>query len=345
MTRSTDQLITIFNKLSTPVSPISIVYIHTLAVSVRHIIEMQHFAMSRVDLTRAPVPVDPTVIHTLRAQLHTFKKCFSGKEFVEQFLKLGREAEMLRLQASSEPSTPSPQIAMQRSPGGGHAYNSTGTKIYYTVHYAKEVGQFLLSERVLLPLPNLHHGSSVYDSDEAAEDPVSSTRLHESSSIQTDQRVRLVDAREGGGGRGGLAVENHLKEDSPQLPRTRRSVLDYRTGIQEDEDASVKLVSDIFVYSPQSLYKFSDVEDFESRTLYHSLILSASAHPHAASGMEETTAFERARMGMLFLVQDLLQQRARKDKMIKQFLQTPRALEVADRRKRQYVDCNLIFKM
>lgn len=303
--------------------------------------------MSRLDLTHAPVPVDPTVIHTLRSQLHTFKKCFTGKEFVEQFLKLGREAELLKKVNSSEPTTPSPQIAMQRSPGG---------KINYNIHYAKEVGQFLLNERSLLLVPNLWQE---YDSDEVVVDEeeervTSNSRLQESSSIQSGQRVRRVgiEARRGGGtgtggifgGASGQRFGKNGEEGSPQIVKSRRSTFDYRTELPEDE-STTRLVSDIFVYSPQSLYKFADVEDFETRALYHSQILSASAHPHAVSSLEETSAFERARMGMLFLVYDLLLQRAKKEKRVKHFMQTPPALNVADRRKRQFVDCNLIFKM
>ena len=317
--------------------------------------------MSRLDLSRTPVPLDAAVIHTLHSQLHTFKKCFSGKEFVEQLLRVGREAEATR-QSSSEPTTPSPQIAFQqRSPrtGSRHIYNSptsgAGARIFYTVHYAKEVGQFLLSERILLPLPSLRQHSPDFDSDyeedddeeEEEEERVLTSRQHESSSIQSDQRVIRVDVEEGGGGGGGganLSVPSS-SENSPRLqPSRRRAPLDYRTDVQERSNSASQIPVD-FVYSPQSLYKFANVEDFESRALYHSQILSASAHPQAADGLEETTAFEKARMGMLFLVYDLLLQRARREKRVKQFLQTPPALSVADRRKRQFVDCNLIFKM
>ena len=310
---------------------------------------MQQFAMSRLDLTKAPVPVDPAVIHTLRSQLHTFKKCFSGKDFVEQFLKLGREAEMLRLN-SSEPNTPSPAITMQHSPVLA-TYNSPGAKIMYTVHYAKEVGQFLLRERVLLPLPNLRQEPLDCDSDGVADDRrTSSGRLQGSSSIQTEDRVREMGGGRGGGSEGGgaTAIGDHFKnkesEISPQHPHSKTSVLTYRADLHEDE-STPQLVSDMFVYSPQSLYKFSDVEDFESRALYHSQILSASAHSQTASSLEETTAFEKARLGMLYLVEDLLLQRAKREKRVKHFLQTPRAVAVAERRKQQFVDCNLIFKM
>ena len=288
--------------------------------------------------------MDPTVIRTLRSQLHTFKKCFTGKDFVEQFLKLGRETEMLRLN-TSEPNTPSPQIRTQHPPRlrGGHVFNSTGAKIFYTVHYAKEVGQYLLSEQILLPLPNLRHGSPECDSDNGRDEEVSSSRLHESSSVQSDQRVRWTGGKTA---RGATCNTVQTRFDSPVDPHLpdSRAVHDYRMDLH-DTDSATQLVSDMFVYSPQSLYKFSDVEDFESRALYHSQILSASAHPQAASSLEETTAFETARLGMLLLVHDLLLQRARKEKRAKQFLQTPHAVTVAERRKQQYVDCNLIFKM
>ena len=324
---------------------------------------LQKFVMSRLDLTRTPVQLDSAVIHTLHSQLHTFKKCFSGKEFVEQLLKLGREAEATR-QGSSEPTTPSPQIAFQqRSPrtGNRHIYNSPTTsgaspRIFYTVHYAKEVGQFLLSEQILLPLPTLRQRSSDYDSEDEEDEEEEKEReggsqQHESSSIQAHERVVRRVSVEGGGGRGDGV--NHSKtipsstENSPRLQpssKSTRAPFDCRTGVQDRSNSASRLAAE-FTYSPQSLYKFADVEDFESRALYHSQILSASAHPQAVDGLEETTAFEKARMGLLFLVYDLLQQRTRREKRVKQFLQMPRAVTVADRRKRQFVDCNLIFKM
>lgn len=294
--------------------------------------------MSRLDLTRAPVPIDPTIIHTLRSQLHTFKKCFSGKDFVEQFLKLGREAETLRM-SSSEPTTPSPQIGIHRhqySPGGlggRQVFNSTGAKIPYTIHYTKEVAQYMLNERILLPLPSLRQDSSEGDSDNG----VSPIQLQESSSYKSDQNVKQTVEEIAGSGD---IVKKHFTENGPELACSRH-IHNYRTDLQESDSTT----SHIFVYSPQSLYKFSDVEDFESQTLYHSQILSASANPQPTNSLEETTAFERARLGMLLLVHDLLLQRAKKEKRAKHFLQTPRAITVAERRKQEYVNCNLIFKM
>ena len=303
--------------------------------------------MSRLDLSRAPVPIDSAIIHTLRSQLHTYKKCFSGKEFVEQFLQLGRDAEAQRLN-SSETSTPSPLVAHQRSPGlGTLAYSSTGTQIVYTVHYAKEVGQYLLSERILLPLPNLSHNLSELDSDSSERTP-GSLGIQESSSIPSDHLVRRIG--DSGTRRGAAASKhfNHLSvEDSPQLlhkGHRHTHDLGFQTDLQES-GSTPQLVTDIFVYSPQSLYKFSDVEDFESQALYHSQILTASAHPQAAGNLEEAATFERARLGMLFLVHDLLLQRAKKEKRAKQFLQTPRAVRAAEQRKEQHTNCDLIFKM
>ena len=323
--------------------------------------------MSRLDLSRAPVPVDTGVVHTLHSQLHMFKKCFSGKDFVEQLLKLGREAESAR-QGSSEPNTPSPQITgFQGSPGASrHAFNSpaSSTRINYTVQYAKDIGQFLLSEEILLSLPGLRESAGYGSEDEEeGEGERGLTGLqHESSSIQSDHRVSMQDRAEGGRGRDrdNAAVKTTAKnagssssssaENSPQLqpPRRRqtrgRPQFNHLTEVEE-RDLSTAHLPRQFVYSPQSHYKFANVEDFESRALYHSQILSASTLPQAVVGMEETTAFETARMGMLFLVHDLLLQRARRERRVKQFLQTPPAVSVADRRKHQYVDCNLIFKL
>ena len=346
MTRSTDQLVVIFNKLSTPVSP-PVQFGH---INIHISVLLQKFAMSRLDLSKAPVPLDPAVVHTLHSQLHTFKKCFTGKDFVEQFLKLGREAEAGR-QSSSEPTTPSPRLpTFQRSPVIGGHFNSsaTGPRIVYTVQYAKDVGKFLLAEKILLPLPGPWQGfgDSEGEEEEGEEEEEEGLvdRHQRSSSIQSDQLGRPA---EGDRARADAAKDTPPSsvENSPRLQpsKRRRPPFNYHTGLQ-DSGSTVPLTAK-FVYSPQSLYKFADVEDFESHALYHSQILSASAHPQAVDGLEETTAFERARMGMLFLVQDLLLQRGRREKRVKQFLQTPPALSVAERRKHQYVECNLIFKL
>lgn len=270
--------------------------------------------------------MDSGVIHSLRIKLHTYKKCFSGKEFVDQLLEVGREAESQR-QDPSEPNTPSPLVTAQRSPRtGGHVYPSTNSPIVYSVHYAKEVGQYLLSERILLPLPVLVHGGMDLDSEEME-------REHNSppGGAQSDQLMGSAER-----------VRNSASNSASIAPRILHRSPHLLLTDSQDADTSM---STMFTYSPNSLYKFADVEDFESRTLYHSQVLTSSAHPGAAAGLEESTASDRARRGMLFLVQDLLLQRARKEKRAKQFLQTPYAEMVAEQRKEQYTNCDLIFKM
>ena len=270
--------------------------------------------------------MDSGVIHSLRIKLHTYKKCFSGKEFVDQLLEVGREAESQR-QDPSEPNTPSPLVTAQRSPRtGGHVYPSTNSPIVYSVHYAKEVGQYLLSERILLPLPVLVHGGMDLDSEEMEREHSSPPRGAQSDRLMDSaERVRNSASNS-------ASIASRILHRSPHLLLT------------DSQDADTSM-STIFTYSPNSLYKFADVEDFESRTLYHSQVLTSSAHPGAAAGLEENTASDRARRGMLFLVQDLLLQRARKEKRAKQFLQTPHAEMVAEQRKEQYTNCDLIFKM
>ena len=285
------------------------------------------------------MPVDSGVIHSLRLSLHTYKKCFSGKEFVDQLLLTGHEAEMNRV-SRSEPVTPSPLASvLGRSPGlGGNAgYGSSSLSITYSVHYAKEVGQYLVSEGILLPLPDLV--TSVPDRDSEGDGEGEGKE----GEAGYPRRVPLVDTsrqqqvREGRW-RIGAATESPSNAASRMLHQSPNLLL---TDSQETDSH----ITTAFTYSPTSLYKFADVEDFESCTLYHSQVLTSVTHPRAASGLEEGVVSEQARRGMLFLVHDLLQQRARRERRAKQFLQTPHAEAVAEQRRERFTNCDLIFKM
>jgi len=117
----------------------------------------QHFARSRLDLSRSPIPVDSGVLHALRAQLHTYKKCFTGKEFVDRILEMGRLYEATSRNPSevdSDSQVPQGESSRNSSRLSGRVIGSTGQPIVYTVQYATEVAQYLLNERILLPLPD-----------------------------------------------------------------------------------------------------------------------------------------------------------------------------------------------
>lgn len=117
-----------------------------------------------------------------------------------------------------------------------------------------------------------------------------------------------------------------------------------------------------FSATMDAYYKFAASEDAEYVSLLQSQILMASSissggshrPPRSAStpqpsrerGATENQDFLAAKRGTLYLVLDLLTQRARKERVAKQFLASPRTLVVQDQRRlEESVTCDLIFKM
>lgn len=96
-------------------------------------------------------------------------------------------------------------------------------------------------------------------------------------------------------------------------------------------------------------YRFAGSEDefFQSQILMSSIHLpsadSAGGEDALQSSSGSSQDFVSARMGTLCLVYDLLSQRARKERLAKQFISTARVQE--QRRQAAGVNCDLIFKM
>lgn len=279
-------------------------------------------------MSRAPVAIEKSILHALRAQLHRYKKCFTGKEFVDSFLEVGREAEMRR--ESSSTNTPVSHGDLQESSRlSSQIYSPTGQPFAYTVHYATEVAQYLLNERVLLPLPALSIGSGGVITppltDESSNHSLVNSLQHTSSPRAIKPLRRSADIVSSG------SSSTHHASPTPN-------------GWGTDVPAEA-----MFSYSSQSFYKFADVEDVESNTLYQSQILTVSSSPSAVQRNvnqgDEHSEFHRARYGTLFLVCDLLLQRARKEKRAKQFIQSPAAVAVFEQRKELNVNCDQIFKL
>ena len=288
------------------------------------------------------------MLHTLRAQLHTYKKCFTGKEFVDKILDVGRQSEFRSENPSDGDTTDS-----QASRGEGsrnssrlssRVISSTGRPIMYTVRYATEVAQYLLNERILLPLPDASLGTGVLTPPMSSEEE-GSTPQDPRALLTSMERTRAVDTTRP------LRQGSKSSSDSPHLvprvsPLYPRSIGSATMREQEREE---EIPAPDFSYSSQTFYKFADLEDFESRMLYQSQILTASSKPvQGGTGTaDESSEFHRARNSTLFLVLDLVVQRARKEKRAKQFLMGPRALTVLEQKKSSELsgNCDMIFKM
>ena len=286
-------------------------------------------------MSRAPIAIDTTVLHALRTQLHAYKKCFSGKEFVDRIIEMGRECQ---LQPESEANTPIPQEENQEDPGiSTQVISPTGQVIVYTVHYATEVAQYLLNERILLSLPDLSSGTLTPPLSSSEEDEDEDDRGGKERSLETStERARAV----GTSRRLHLRGAGVMSSESPQISRAMPN------SFVSDRGGSAEFHA--FSYSSHIFYKFADVEDFESQSLYQSQVLVASTlqrQPNGANGGDEHLKFHRARSGTQYLVYDLLQQRAHKERRAKQFLQLPRTIAAATQRRQSDTNCDEIFRM
>ena len=321
------------------------------------------------------MPIDGWVLHTLRLQLHAIKKCFSGKEFVEKVLEVGRNYDLM-LESLSDNDSPG-SLRRSASLGGSHVFSPTGQPIEYTTRYACEVGQFLLKERILIQLPKSGTG----------DDNPSLTPQH---SLETrHQRHQLTASFD----HPDVSFESSYSHDySPGMQRStlgsrgtgassaesvgqgaRRDRYQYRYHPRSDM-GRIRDPAPEFMNSPTTFYKFTDSEDREQSLQYQSQILVGSSHvvlgpntspqpgsagqasssrpPHPANRTrnepgEEKVDFMNARSETLFLVFDLLIQRAKKEKRAKQFLQTPPAVEVQEQRRAtsSHTNCDLIIKV
>ena len=299
-------------------------------------------------MSRAPVVVDTGLLHALRTRLHTYRKCFSGKEFVDRIVEMGRQGET-HSGAGSLGNSPilDPQGEDSRLQHGKlttQVISPTGQPIVYTVHYATEVAQYLLSERILIPLPDIFSASLITPPGTSSDDDGRRTPAEGESSLDfSTERAREVEHSRSFRVTGGISFISRSPHLSPA--RSRQLHASGRSAINPERDAATAVP--LFSYSSQVLYKFADAEDVENSPLYQSQILSASVYQQLqnSSDGDETVEFHRARYGTLFLVYDLLLQRARKDKIAKQFLQSPWALTVAEQRRQLDINCDQVFKM
>ena len=325
------------------------------------------------DLSKSPVPIDGRVLHTLRLQLHAIKKCFSGKEFVDKVLEIGRNSDLMFDNVSD---TESPDSLRRSASLGGssHVFSPTGQPIEYTNRYACDVAQFLLQEQVLIQLPK----SSSREDSQTLTPQNSLQRRHrqltgtvehpeasyDSSSYSQDYSPGMHRSGVGSRGAGASSAES-LGQG------TRRDAYQpYHYPPQSGAGRMRRDPAPEFMNTPTTFYKFADSEDKEQSILYQSQILVASSHvvPQSSTSgsagqagasrpprhgsvtrteaQQDQTELLSAKRETLYLVFDLLVQRARREKRAKHFLQTPRAVEIqGQRRANSHTNCDLIIKM
>lgn len=307
--------------------------------------------------------IDPWVLQCLRNQLHRYKKCFSGKEFVDKVMEIGQDYDS-RSDNPSGAETPTPGSDSHLS--GRAGFSPVGQPVQFTVRYAKEVAQFLLNEGVLIQLPrtNSLSRSPALTPVPSTDDEVGFGASYESTqAFDPSGRLRGGLSGSGTSSQGSFSSPNATPKQRREknTGNTVRHAL-YNSYKAQEGGANVRGLAPDFSHSLHVFYKFADSEDADNSSLHQSQILAAStitvrgslnaSSSSSRSGSTTTNSlrgehrdFNNAKQGTLFLVYDLLFQRARKEKRAKQFLQLPRALEVVEQRRRRNVNCDLIFKM
>lgn len=323
-----------------------------------------------MDLSQAPVVVDSRVLSQLRQKLRSNKKCFTGKEFVGKVMEIGRGALVEDIDRGIPGSTSNP-----------HVLSPTGQRIEYNKDYAGSVAQYLLDEGVLIHVSHTQSQSDdssilitpVSDDSEPGSHLVSS---YDGKEFTDSVRQLGVNSAVSfaSGVQSGVSFASGVSDSLDSPGQTRRSAGSARAH-STDTHSSVHtpriqqyeygrgqsaarrrshqqqhLSKPAFSAEATMYYKFAGSEDdefafFQSQILMSSIHLSS--HSASADALLSSSGSSRdfvsARMGTLGLVYDLLSQRARKERVAKQFISSPRVQD--QRRQGAGVNCDLIFKM
>jgi len=102
------------------------------------------------------------------------------------------------------------------------------------------------------------------------------------------------------------------------------------------------------LFQLQSLYKFSEAEDTDFNLRKHQVFLSVTEKMNKKcrrSQQHQMPVEERARLGTLLLVCDILAQRSRHEKRLKDFIKSNRFLEVSRELARNELNCLYIVHL
>ncbi len=293
-------------------------------------------------------------------------------EFVTKVMEVGRGA----LDETLDGADDERQSPAHRD----HPVDHTGNVIDYNEEYARRVGQYLLDRGMILPVLRPHAISDASStvlvtppcstdeeqdigfasSYESRRTPGSRGRQFEDLEV----RLQRDGLRNGvGGARNDVMTTSASHGIYTTVDPASSHASSVRGGRQPQshQGQSARPHSDTVVQpfsaTPDSYYKFTSAEDAEylsvmqSQILMSSSVSSGSGQRSSANNPQERSAvenddFQAAKKGTLYLVLDLLIQRARKEKVAKQFLSAPRTQMVQERkRQEESINCDLIFRM
>ena len=262
-----------------------------------------------------------------------------------------------------------------------HLVDHTGNVIDYNEDYACTVGRRLLEEGIILAVarlsPHLDMSSTVLVTPTCTTDEEQETDVAFSYESRRDRAI--------GGRNGHLDLKEHLRREATARTGGARSDVTSTSlhGIYSAADGASQGgprrgggrqpqpqqgdmrphadTSQPFSATPDNFYKFAGSEDAEYLSVMQSQILMSSSvssggarHLRSTSTAqasregpgEENQDFQAAKKGTLYLALDLLIQRARKERVAKQFLASPRTQVVQEQKRLENsVNCDLIFKM
>ena len=311
----------------------------------------QHFTHNVLDLTQAPVAVHSHVLSLLRQQLRTIKKCFTGREFVRKVVEIGQGALAEALDSNENGNPPT-------------ILSSTGEHIEYNEEYASSMAQYLLDEGILIYVSHMRYqsdGSTILVTpDQLSDDSVNGYVTREG----TDS-IRPLGANSavsfGSGTQSATSFMSSVSErtDGRQSETASRDPYQAQYGHSATPRQLHRQHSDrpTFSAAGNMYYKFAGSEDdefafFQSQILISSVHQSTRTNPVSPNrdpshpsprSQEANDDFLAARQGTLCLVYDLLSQRARKERVAKHFVNSPRVQE--QRERTGNVSCDIIFKM
>jgi len=221
----------------------------------------------QVDFSQAPITIDIELVRDLRCKLHSEKKCFTGKQFVDSLLAMNTTAE------DSTVSSPSSDILQ-------------GHRLDYGCEYATDLGQYLLDCGLLTVAGTASHHL-----------------VHTPSPSEIDS-----------------SIERHNQ------PMKR-------------------------AFQLLSLYKFSEAEDTDFNLRKHQVFLSVTEKMNKRfkrsqqQQHQQMPVEERARLGTLLLVSDILLQRSRHDRRLKDFVKSNRFVDVSRELASNEINCLYIVHL
>ena len=225
-------------------------------------------------------------------------------------MELGKTAEEERLGDPSSEVTPSDSLQP------------------YTEAYATQLGQFLLRKGLLVCLMEDWEDSHNGGEDEKLES-------------QSAERLNAVNTCK------------HFTERSKSLGSSASSVSLLERSTTSTSFMPQDNIPRQFKNSHHCLYRFVDMEDSSngpifrrvevlSATAKDSQIQSSQSPPSQSMRMSE---FEQAKYGTLFLILDVLQQRARKDHTAREFLTKLNVVRVIEQKREMDLPCSKIFRV